>query len=71
MKCHLKCTIVDDKAVVLGSGNMDRASWFTSQEVGVAIEDGRLVSWIRVEVQKALERRMEVVYGKMDTENNQ
>ena len=34
----MKCTIVDGEVVVLGSGNMDRASWYTSQEVGVAVE---------------------------------
>ncbi len=36
VKSHLKLTIVDDEIVVLGSGNMDRASWYTSQEVGIA-----------------------------------
>ncbi|EDN07739.1 PLDc superfamily domain-containing protein [Histoplasma capsulatum] len=36
-KSHLKLTIVDEKVVLFGSGNMDRASWFTSQEVGVAL----------------------------------
>ena len=46
--------------VVLGSGNMDRASWYTSQEIGLAIEEeraaeaivglvrGRLDGWSRV-----------------------
>ncbi|KAK5080200.1 hypothetical protein LTR70_007787 [Exophiala xenobiotica] len=38
-KSHIKLTIVDRKAIVLGSGNMDRASWRTSQELGVLIED--------------------------------
>ncbi|KAL3951716.1 hypothetical protein ACCO45_013433 [Purpureocillium lilacinum] len=32
---HFKMTMVDDEYVVLGSGNMDRASWWTSQEIGV------------------------------------
>lgn len=36
MQSHLKLTIVDDSWTVLGSGNMDRASWYTSQELGVA-----------------------------------
>jgi phosphatidylserine/phosphatidylglycerophosphate/cardiolipin synthase-like enzyme len=36
-KLHLKLTIIDDAITVLGSGNMDRASWVTSQEVGVAV----------------------------------
>lgn len=37
VKSHLKLTVVDDEVTVLGSGNMDRASWFTSQELGVAL----------------------------------
>jgi phosphatidylserine/phosphatidylglycerophosphate/cardiolipin synthase-like enzyme len=32
---HLKMTLVDGRFLVLGSGNMDRASWFTSQELGM------------------------------------
>ena len=36
VKSHLKLTIVDEEIVVLGSGNMDRASWYTSQELGMA-----------------------------------
>ena len=37
-RSHIKCSTIDDCVVVLGSGNMDRASWYTSQELGVAIE---------------------------------
>ncbi|KAB8298201.1 hypothetical protein EYC80_001945 [Monilinia laxa] len=37
VKLHLKMTIIDGEITVLGSGNMDRASWVTSQELGVAI----------------------------------
>lgn len=37
---HLKLTIVDERWTVLGSGNMDRASWYTSQELGVAFQSG-------------------------------
>ena len=37
VKSHLKLTIIDEEIVVLGSGNMDRASWYTSQELGVAL----------------------------------
>ncbi|KZF18998.1 hypothetical protein L228DRAFT_286228 [Xylona heveae TC161] len=36
VKSHLKLLIVDSSTVLLGSGNMDRASWYTSQELGVA-----------------------------------
>lgn len=32
---HFKMTMVDEEYLVLGSGNMDRASWWTSQEIGV------------------------------------
>lgn len=41
-KSHVKLTLVrsrNDSTIVLGSGNMDRASWVTSQELGVLIED--------------------------------
>ena len=32
---HFKMTLVDGEYLVLGSGNMDRASWWTSQELGI------------------------------------
>lgn len=38
-KSHLKLTVVDEEVTILGSGNMDRASWYTSQELGIAIVD--------------------------------
>ncbi|KAJ8060151.1 hypothetical protein OCU04_010500 [Sclerotinia nivalis] len=37
VKLHLKMTIIDNEITILGSGNMDRASWVTSQELGVTI----------------------------------
>ncbi|KAG9190816.1 hypothetical protein G6011_08904 [Alternaria panax] len=40
---HIKMTIVDEEVLVLGSGNLDRASWFTSQELGVAFFDKEVV----------------------------
>lgn len=48
---HIKCTIVDEQLVVLGSGNMDRASWYTSQELGVAVEGSDFVKevWRKVD----------------------
>ncbi|RPA73650.1 hypothetical protein BJ508DRAFT_187348, partial [Ascobolus immersus RN42] len=36
-KSHVKCYIFDGEVVVLGSGNADRASWWTSLEVNVAV----------------------------------
>lgn len=37
---HVKMARVDGEFVVLGSGNMDRASWYTSQELGVMFYGG-------------------------------
>ena len=50
-KSHIKCTIVDEEIVVLGSGNMDRASWYTSQELGIALEGADVVKdvWQNIE----------------------
>lgn len=59
LKCHVKCTVVDERAVVLGSGNMDRASWFTSQELGVAIQNREVVAQVKGELDKALEGRVD------------
>jgi len=55
-KSHLKCTIVDGEIVVLGSGNMDRASWYTSQELGVAVEGRDLVKGVWAKLEEGLER---------------
>ncbi|KAL3420619.1 phospholipase d [Phlyctema vagabunda] len=46
VKSHFKLTVVDDEIVVLGSGNMDRASWYTSQELGVAFFSDELAAEI-------------------------
>lgn len=43
---HFKMVSVDDEVVVLGSGNLDRASWFTSQELGVAFFGKEVVTGI-------------------------
>ena len=61
MKTHLKMTIVDDDITVLGSGNMDRASWFTSQELGVALLSKRKAESVRDCVMSGLEDRLEWV----------
>ncbi|KAI9745887.1 MAG: hypothetical protein M1818_000568 [Claussenomyces sp. TS43310] len=57
VKSHLKLTIVDEEIVVLGSGNMDRASWFSSQELGVAFFSRSLARDIRAGIQAALSGR--------------
>ena len=62
-KSHLKCTIIDEKMVVLGSGNMDRASWYTSQELGVAINGNEVVKDVWGKVEQELGRGEEGEYG--------
>lgn len=59
---HLKLTIFDGQSTVLGSGNMDRASWFTSQELGILIEDVTFAGTIKGVVYKALENRLDAVF---------
>lgn len=47
VKLHLKLMVVDDERILLGSGNMDRASWYTSQELGVALESSEVSIAVR------------------------
>ncbi|KAJ8127820.1 hypothetical protein O1611_g5815 [Lasiodiplodia mahajangana] len=44
VQSHLKLITVDDEYAVLGSGNMDRASWFTSQELGILFRSNEFVT---------------------------
>lgn len=59
---HLKMMIADDNVLVLGSGNLDRASWFTSQELGIAFFDEGLVKSVVAVVDQAMEGRAKLVY---------
>lgn len=59
VKSHVKCTVVDGEVVVLGSGNMDRASWFTSQELGIAFYGKEVVGAIWGSLEGALGGRVE------------
>lgn len=59
---HLKMTIVDNEVIVLGSGNLDRASWFTSQELGVAFCDKAMVKRAADAVDEAMQGRTKVVF---------
>lgn len=59
---HLKMLVVDDEVVVLGSGNLDRASWFTSQELGVAFFDKRVVGEVKGAVERGMRGREKVVF---------
>lgn len=62
VKSHLKMTVVDGEVVVLGSGNMDRASWFTSQELGVAFVSREMAGMVAKMVRGSLVGRVEEYY---------
>ncbi|KAF2621191.1 phospholipase D/nuclease [Macroventuria anomochaeta] len=59
---HLKMTIVDGEVLVLGSGNLDRASWSTSQELGVAFFGAEVVRKVEETVDTAMAGRSRVVF---------
>lgn len=67
VKSHLKLTIVDGEIVVLGSGNMDRASWYTSQELGVAFFSKEMAKDIKECVEEGLDGRVEAVKCEWDS----
>ena len=58
-RSHIKCSIIDNRVVVLGSGNMDRASWYTSQELGVAIEGEEVVQGVWKAIEGSFEEEIE------------
>lgn len=60
---HLKMTVVDSEVVVLGSGNLDRASWFTSQELGVAFFGEIVVRNVQETVDLAMQGRSRVAFN--------
>lgn len=62
VQSHLKLTVVDDHVTIHGSGNMDRASWYTSQELGVAFVSSALAKAIQAARKEAMHSRSEVVY---------
>ncbi|KAK5655651.1 hypothetical protein OQA88_5583 [Cercophora sp. LCS_1] len=64
---HLKLTIIDGEFTVLGSGNMDRASWYTSQELGVLIHAREFAEAIKVGVERVLDDRLDVVFDSRDS----
>ncbi|KAI1206355.1 phospholipase D/nuclease [Annulohypoxylon truncatum] len=63
VQSHLKLTLVDGEYVVLGSGNMDRASWFTSQELGILFHSRDIASTIGEAVGSVLSGRRESVFS--------
>lgn len=66
VQSHLKLTIVDEEFVVLGSGNMDRASWYTSQELGVAFWSTDLAAEVFALVRRNLQGRLKLHFPKTE-----
>ncbi|KAK3684630.1 hypothetical protein LTR37_020094 [Vermiconidia calcicola] len=62
VQSHLKLTILDGEVTVLGSGNMDRASWFTSQELGVAFFSREFAAYVKSELDPLMVGRRKCVY---------
>jgi phosphatidylserine/phosphatidylglycerophosphate/cardiolipin synthase-like enzyme len=63
---HLKLTIVDSEYTVLGSGNMDRASWYTSQELGILFQSNNFAAQVRQAVDKVMTGRYDVIFDSAD-----
>jgi phosphatidylserine/phosphatidylglycerophosphate/cardiolipin synthase-like enzyme len=63
---HLKLTLVDEEYAVLGSGNMDRASFYTSQELGILFHSHEFCSRVKAGVDGVLEGRLELVFDSHD-----
>jgi phosphatidylserine/phosphatidylglycerophosphate/cardiolipin synthase-like enzyme len=59
---HLKLTLVDQEYAVLGSGNMDRASFYTSQELGILFHSHEFCSRVKAAVDGVLEGRLDLVF---------
>ncbi|KAK4172986.1 hypothetical protein QBC36DRAFT_64897 [Triangularia setosa] len=59
---HLKLIMVDEEYTVLGSGNLDRASWFTSQELGILFHSTDFASIVGAEVNGVLADRLDLVF---------
>lgn len=62
VQSHLKLTIADDELVILGSGNMDRASWYTSQELGVAFFSRSLAETLQGTLSDVLRLRKKLLF---------
>lgn len=62
VQSHFKLTIVDGEVAVFGSGNMDRPSWYTSQELGVAFFDRGFVGRVEEGLEEALSGRRKLAY---------
>ncbi|KAI1126911.1 hypothetical protein F5Y10DRAFT_243756 [Nemania abortiva] len=62
VQSHLKLITVDDEYAILGSGNMDRASWFTSQELGIFFQSSEFVANVSDAVSQSLSGRLSPLF---------
>lgn len=65
---HLKLSIFDGERTVLGSGNMDRASWYTSQELGILVQSAPFAVAVKSTVDRVLGGRIYPVFVSSDRE---
>lgn len=65
---HLKLTLVDGEYAMLGSGNLDRASWFTSQELGIMFQGREFCAAVKAGVDEVLEGRLASIFDSDDGE---
>jgi phosphatidylserine/phosphatidylglycerophosphate/cardiolipin synthase-like enzyme len=68
VQTHVKVSAFDGRVVVLGSGNMDRASWYTSQELGLALRGEAVVARVLGVLDKGMAGRSEVFYDSADSD---
>jgi len=62
VQSHFKLTIIDGEVAVFGSGNLDRASWFTSQELGLAFFGREFVEGVEEGLEGAMKGRRKVFF---------
>jgi PLD-like domain len=62
VQSHIKVSIFDVKVLVLGSGNMDRASWYTSQELGLGLHSKQLIDIVKKTLEAGLTDRTKIRY---------
>ncbi|KAK4149510.1 hypothetical protein C8A00DRAFT_37901 [Chaetomidium leptoderma] len=62
MHSHLKLTLVDSEYTMLGSGNLDRASWYTSQELGILFHGHEFCATVKAGVDDVLDGRLELIF---------
>jgi phosphatidylserine/phosphatidylglycerophosphate/cardiolipin synthase-like enzyme len=62
VQSHFKLTIIDGEVAVFGSGNLDRASWFTSQELGFAFFGREFVGRVEDRLKGVMKGRRKVFF---------